>query len=299
MFYNLKIAIRNLNRNGLYSVINIVGLTMSLATCILITLWIYDEWSYDRFHAKKENLYLANTSISNEGFFNQTPGALAFYGKEEIPAIKDLHNNPNITGIATANLENMITHDFTYGVTWQGNDKTTKFSEGWFDFDFFDVMNIRLVDGALPPETATDRYCLLNETAVREMELKDSPLNLILNFNNHEYTVSGVVRDFHFESFSQPLLPMVLFCSKELHSHFYIRTTAQGTKSTLSAIETLWNEYCPNLIFSYSFLDQNFERLYQTDIYMGMLLYIFAFIAIMISCLGLFGLETFTAETKT
>ncbi|MDR0231033.1 MAG: ABC transporter permease [Dysgonamonadaceae bacterium] len=696
MFYNLKIAIRNLRRNGLYSVINIIGLTVSLATCILITLWVYDEWSYDRFHANKENIYLVNTSVSNEGFFDHTPGALSVYGKEEIPVIKDycriswfsfnylryndrqvlidnsinrgaavdssffrmftfpliegdiqkpfagdnsiifsesmaksvfgdenpmgravrtnwsdeyfyvtgimedmpknstlqydyivpmnfmkrhwvsyfvpgktldedfgefrfstylelypgshtdeieeqivnivgremapyasmfgpaglppfnislqqitdqhlynpdgtpggmakirlfaviaglilviacinyvnlvtarigkrskemgirkflganwikivrqamqetcvmlfisivlatvliyvvmpvynqisgknmefslfsfhaaiiygvtlfcvlvlaglypslflassnsskhtknkgmhvvfrkalvvvqfvcsivlivstlvitlqmnfirkkdlgydkenvicfpawgmgnnkeavrneLQKNPDITGVATADFENMITHNFTYGVTWQGSDIATRFSMGWFDFDFFDVMNIRLTDGAFPLEASADKYCLLNETAVREMQLQEDPLNQIINFNNQSYTVSGIVRDFHFESLSQPILPMILICSKANYNNFYIRTTTQGTKSALASIETMWKKYCPNLIFSYSFLDENFERLYEADIQMGKLLYIFAFIAIMISCLGLFGLVTFTAETKT
>jgi ABC-type antimicrobial peptide transport system permease subunit len=139
----------------------------------------------------------------------------------------------------------------------------------------------------------------LNETAVREMQLKEDPLNQIVSFNNEGFTVSGIVRDFHFESLNQPILPMVLICTKSIHNHFYVRTTARGTKSALTSIETLWKEHCPNLLFTYSFLDENFERLYKTDIQTGILLYIFAFIAIMISCLGLFGLVTFTAESKT
>jgi hypothetical protein len=64
----------------------------------------------------------------------------------------ELHKNPNITGIATSDVENMITYNFTFGVTWPGSDKATKFSMGWFDFDFFEMMNIQLVNGALPPE---------------------------------------------------------------------------------------------------------------------------------------------------
>jgi putative ABC transport system permease protein len=106
-----------------------------------------------------------------------------------------------------------------------------------------------------------------------------------------------VVKDFHFEKLNQSITPLVLFCTKDYESNFfYIRSTAQGTKSALASIEKLWN---PNRPFSYSFLDENFEHLYKADIRLGLLLYIFAFIAIMISCLGLFGLVTFTAETKT
>jgi ABC-type antimicrobial peptide transport system permease subunit len=220
-------------------------------------------------------------------------------GNNKEVVLNELQKNPNITGIATADFENMITTNFTFGVTWQGSDKATKFSMGWFDFDFFEMMNIRLVNGALPPESSADRYCLLNETAVREMQLKEDPLNQIVSFNNQGFTVSGIVKDFHFESLNQPILPMVLICSKSIHNHFYVRTTAQGTKSALTSIETLWKEHCPTMLFTYSFLDENFERIYKTDLQMGILLYIFAFIAIVVSCLGLFGLVTFTAETKT
>jgi len=159
-------------------------------------------------------------------------------------------------------------------------------------------MNIQLVDGQMPPESSDGVYCLLNETAVREMLLND-PLHLTLTLGNWSFTVSGIVMDFHVESLNQPISPVILLCSKSNQNCFYVKTTTQGTQSALASIEKIWNTYCPNLLFNYSFLDENFEMLYRTDIQVGMLLYIFAFIAIMISCLGLFGLVTFTAETKT
>ncbi|MDR0207514.1 MAG: ABC transporter permease, partial [Bacteroidales bacterium] len=87
MFYNLKIALRNLRRNGLYSIINITGLTVSLTACILITLWVYDEWSYDRFHKNKDNIYLVKFTDYKEYF--DTPAGFAVDAKAEIPGIKE------------------------------------------------------------------------------------------------------------------------------------------------------------------------------------------------------------------
>ena len=89
MFYNLKIAFRNLQRSGLYSAINITGLTVSLTVCILMSLWVYDEWSFDRFHKKKDSLYLVNFSLELNNFINISPAGLAVYAKEEIAEIKD------------------------------------------------------------------------------------------------------------------------------------------------------------------------------------------------------------------
>ena len=230
-------------------------------------------------------------------------GAWGMSGKLDVVR-SELLKNPAITGIATATFDNMISNNFDYGVSWPGSDKSIKFCIGWVDFNFFDVMNIRLAEGQLPPEASADRYCLLNETAVREMQLKE-PLNQNIYQNTKYITVSGIVKDFNFESLNQPVSPLILYCAKEelsfsgIGNSFYIKTTAQGTQSALASIEKLWKQYCPFMNFSYSFLDENFERLYRTDIQMGRLLYIFAFIAILISCLGLFGLVTFTAETKT
>jgi putative ABC transport system permease protein len=212
----------------------------------------------------------------------------------------ELLKNPNITGItSSSNSSNMIVNGFTYAITWQGSEKAIRFGTDWVDLDFLDVMNIRLVSGALPPKSSAHNYCLLNETAVREMQLNHDPLNQVITSNNQNYTVSGVVKDYHFASLNQPVYPLVLFCTNENQSNFYVKTTAQGTKSALASIEMQWKTYCPNLIFTSSFLDENFRRIYQTDIQTGILLYIFAFIAILVSCLGLFGLITFTAETKT
>ena len=214
----------------------------------------------------------------------------------------ELHQNPEIQGTSTSSLGNMINKNYSYGISWQGKDteKAIKVGLGHADFDFLQVMNIQLLDGQTPPETSDGQYCFLNETAVREMELSD-PLNQILTFGNYQYTVSGVVRDFHFDRLNETISPLILVCTKnDRNNNFlYVKTTARGTQSTLASIEKLWKQYCPNLLFTWSFLDENFERLYQTDIRMSTLLYIFAFIAIVISCLGLFGLVTYTAETKT
>ena len=225
--------------------------------------------------------------------------------KGHIKTVRDeLQKNPDIAGIATATFENMINSNFDYGVLWQDSEKSIKFGIGWVDFDFFDVMNIQFVEGQLPPETSAYKYCLLNETAIREMQLKE-PLNQNIYQNGNFTAISGIIKDFNFESLNQPVSPLMLYCAKEemnffnIGNFFYVKTTTQGTKSALASIEKLWKEYCPNLLFTYSFLDENFERLYKTDIRMGKLLYIFAFIAILISCLGLFGLVTYTAETKT
>ncbi|MDR0795705.1 MAG: ABC transporter permease, partial [Tannerella sp.] len=75
MFRNIKITIRSLRRSGVYSVVNIVGLAMSLATCVFIVLWVQDERSYDRFHKDAENIYMAVAHFKSDG--GDAPGRLS------------------------------------------------------------------------------------------------------------------------------------------------------------------------------------------------------------------------------
>ena len=67
ILFHLKIMLRNLQRGGIYSVINVGGLAIGMAAAILIFAWIYHEWSYDRFHAKEKNLYVAYTRATTDG----------------------------------------------------------------------------------------------------------------------------------------------------------------------------------------------------------------------------------------
>ena len=94
MFYHLKIMLRNLRRGGVYSVINVGGLAIGMAAAILILAWIYHEWSYDRFHAKEKNLYLAYINFMYDGSLQvvtKTPQILG-------PTLKE--NYPEISGVA-------------------------------------------------------------------------------------------------------------------------------------------------------------------------------------------------------
>jgi putative ABC transport system permease protein len=78
----------------------------------------------------------------------------------------------------------------------------------------------------------------------------------------------------------------------------YVRTTARETSKALAAVESLWKKYNRDYDFDYIFLDGAFNDLYKTDTHVGLLFNCFAVIAILISCLGLFGLVTYTAESK-
>ena len=92
MFRNIKLTIRNLRRNGVYSFINIVGLAISLATCVFIILWVQDEKSYDRFHKDAENIYMTVTHFENNSGKIEAPrttGMFATTAKDIFGGVED------------------------------------------------------------------------------------------------------------------------------------------------------------------------------------------------------------------
>ena len=112
------------------------------------------------------------------------------------------------------------------------------------------------------------------------------------------YEVIGVVEDFHFESLKQNITPLGFFLANSSGS-IALRFEAKDTKQVITGIEQAWKRIAPDQPFQYSFLDEDFGRMYSGEQRLGKIFVIFAGLAIVIACLGLFALTSFTAEQRT
>lgn len=172
------------------------------------------------------------------------------------------------------------------------------------DKDFIPTMQMELLEGENFTGSPTDSaYFILNETAVRATGIEDpvgKPFIFQPNsFSNYENgKIIGVVKDFHFKDLHIPIEPMVL-CYQGDPRMVYIRVGAAAAQEAVEAIENMWKRYNPKESLRYAFLDDTFDSFYRADIRVNKLFIVFAIVAIFISCLGLFGLVTFMAETKT
>ena len=166
------------------------------------------------------------------------------------------------------------------------------------DSSFFSTMNIPLVSGRGFDASSYGNNVILNETAVKSLNISD-PIGRKCMVGNRECTVIGVVRDFHIKNLYYPIEPLVLSNETFQRNFLYVRTTNNGVSQAINAVQSLWLQYNPQLPFSYHFIDDNFKTEYITDIRSGIIFQIFAIVAILLSCFGLFGLVTFAAETKT
>ena len=166
------------------------------------------------------------------------------------------------------------------------------------DSAFFSTMNIPLVTGRGFEAPNADNV-IINETAVRNLNIT-APIGKTFTFSGRRRTVIGVVQDFHFKSLYMPIEPLVIVdVAPQSKNVLYVKTTDSGVSQAIAAVENLWTQFNPNMPFSYHFIDDDFETVYKTDIRSGVLFQIFAFVAILISCLGLFGLLAYIAKIKT
>jgi len=113
--------------------------------------------------------------------------------------------------------------------------------------------------------------------------------------------IIGVVRDFHFESMHQPIVPMILLMlptSISYYNNISVKIAGNNIPSTIAHLDAVWKKYLPEVPFQSSFLDENFDALYKSEQKQGSIFTVFAFIAIFIACLGLFGLSAFSITQR-
>jgi len=213
----------------------------------------------------------------------------------------ELLREPSISGVTTTGQDVLQVGSNTTMNDWPGKDpgKTLLITSLPVERDFLSMMHIKLKEGKGFSGTAADSgYFLLNETAISAMGLKD-PVGKQFTLFNTKGIIAGVIQDFHFKDMHQKIGPCAIFWRPDWIGQLYVRAAAGHTPDAIEAVKKIWKVYNPDYPLEYNFLDDAYNKLYATDQRTGSLFKVFAFIAIFISCLGLFGLMTYTAQLKT
>ncbi len=174
------------------------------------------------------------------------------------------------------------------------------------DFDFQETLQLEMAEGRFfSKEFSTDSAgIILNEHAVQANNIKN-PIGQRMTFYYGRpipVTVIGVVKDFHFQSLHHRIrsLGMVYGIDKGWGINYIsIRLKTDDIRTVIQYIENTWKAVNPALPFDYSFLDEDYDRLYANEFQMGKLGLVFCILAIAVSCLGLLGLASFMAERRT
>ncbi|MDJ1491795.1 ABC transporter permease [Cytophagaceae bacterium DM2B3-1] len=175
------------------------------------------------------------------------------------------------------------------------------------DYNFIETLGFKVISGRPFSKNFaadTNSRIVLNEKAVAAFGY--TPENVIgkrlhFDWNNEvfDYEIIGVVKDFHYEGLQQSIGRFgFLLDRNQNYNYMVVNVNTSSMESMLQFMETQWKKFNPEEPFEYTFMDQDFQRNYDTEQRMGTIVSYFTFIAIFISCLGLYGLATFTAEQR-
>ncbi|HDT14559.1 MAG TPA: FtsX-like permease family protein [Candidatus Aminicenantes bacterium] len=172
------------------------------------------------------------------------------------------------------------------------------------DHDYIPTFGITVVAGRnFSKERGTDatQAFVINEAAARRIgwSRPEEAIGQGFEYGRRRGQIIGVVKDFHFESLHQEISPIVMYVSASDLGRISIRLAPGDIPRTMEFLRATWAEMRPNRPFSYSFIDENFDRLYRSEEDLGRIFRTFAWLSVGIGCLGLFGLASFSAERRT
>lgn len=269
----------------------LVVIQFGVAVFLIIgTLVIYNQLSYiqnkDLGFKRSQVLTIKNVTVL------QNPLTL----KQEIK---------QLPGVTDATLTSFLPTGGSKWLNSVANDKNGMLTQFWtIDEDYLNTMGMTLKNGrSFSAQIASDSSgMIINETAAKMFGLPDNPIDKTLTTgqaeNEKRYHIVGVVKDFNFSSLRDNITPLVMTMGHDWRASLSVRLSTDNLPALLHKIEANWKTLAPNEHFEYSFMDEDFDALYRTEQRMGTLFIVFASLAILIACLGLFGLAAYAAGQR-
>ncbi len=189
----------------------------------------------------------------------------------------------------------------TGGLSWEGKDPQQDYdikviSSG---YDYVETLRMQLIKGRAHSRAFSldSAHLVVNETAAKLMGMEE-PIGKKVELWGRKGEVIGLVKDFHFRSMYHPIKPLVIRLNEKGTWRVFARLSGDNIEKALFHLEKIYQEINPSYPFTYEFVDDDYKQSYRSETIIGKLAYYFTFIAICISCLGLFGLSMFAAERR-
>jgi putative ABC transport system permease protein len=285
----LKGGVRlGVRRGGALRKVLVVGQFAFSVALLAATLIIYGQL---RYMQNKDLGFDRHNVVSFAGY-----GA---YDENFTAAKQELLRNPDILSVSRCFPPGRGAEGTT-AVDWEGKDpgREVMISYDIGDHDFLRTFGLTMADGRFyDPEFPTDaENFVLNETAARLLG-PGSPIGKKFSFQGRAGTIIGVVRDYYGGSLHVPISPKVI----KLENGFFVSVKFRlgTTTGVMEYLTETWKKFVPARPFRYGFLDESINNYYKTEHLIGKIFGIFAGLAVLIACLGLFGMAAYTAEQQT
>jgi ABC-type antimicrobial peptide transport system permease subunit len=222
--------------------------------------------------------------------------------KSEAAFLSEIRKIPGIENASSSMFNIIDKHLITGNVQWEGKDPDDKidFHMQPVSYDFIETLGIRMKEGRAFSEAfgADHSNIICNEAAIDIMGIKD-PVGKTIKVNGKARQIIGVTENFHFESLHKKVEPLIFELSESSQNmRIEININPENESETLNRLQLLYEQYNPGFVFDYTFLGDENQALYTSEKRVGILSRYFAVLAIVISCLGLFGLAAYSSEKR-
>ncbi len=221
-------------------------------------------------------------------------------------AIKqDLMSIGAIENVALTDHETIYGGNNSNGYTWNGKDPNASIiiSQRYISPELLSTCGIKIIQGRdFNADPATDSMNIIITQGLAKLMNTENPIGSIIRQDTSNYRVVGIVKDFIYGNMSGKPDPLIFFCNphNEYASSMYVRIRKEeNIEKTIAQIETVMKKDNPVYPFQFKFVDDEFNQMFLSEMLVSKLSRVFAALAIVISCLGLFGLAAYTAERRT
>jgi putative ABC transport system permease protein len=217
---------------------------------------------------------------------------------------QQVENDPSIikTGFSNMRMPGWIGNSTSY--TAQDIEANKEVNKSMkiirIDFDFFPTIEASIIEGRnFSRDFPSDSLAvIINESAVSQLNWKD-PVGKWMEFNGKRFTVVGLVKDFHFESLHRKIPPTIFLYSGRSVNYMYAKIDGKHIPATIDHIKKTYSRFVTDRDFTFTFLNEDIAHQYEGEEKFAKVFSIFTGLAIVIACLGTFGLISFTAERKS
>jgi putative ABC transport system permease protein len=269
-----------------------------VATQFLITIILF----ISTYIIYQQNNYLTDKKL---GFDKEKIVVLerAYYLDESLESfMKELKKSPQIQAASVSN--SIPGRDYggsTMQVEGRSSEDMVFFAVNYAREGYLDVMGIELLKGRFFTDNFSDNsdFVVINRKGAEELGF-ENPIGKYLQLGDERYDIIGVVENYHFESLHKSIRPVAIrYEGSPYYDYMPIKLTTGNLNETIKHIEETWDRFAENQPFSYFFMDDDFNRLYEAEQRTAKVFTIFAVLAIFIACLGLLGLSAFMAQKRT
>jgi putative ABC transport system permease protein len=251
---------------------------------------------------KKKNLGFDKDNIL---LLPNVRGGIGSPVSDPAPMIEELKRIPGITHIARADGV-LGFNNSTNGVGTKNNDNHIALNFIRSDYEFLPTLQIKVREGRNFSEQfkSDSSAIILNEKAIEQLGLKKPYIGQSLAWDDeegktHDVVLIGIVENFHFNTLRETIKPFGFILEVGNGSTFFLKMNSLHVDQTIASVEKIWIKHNPEKPFEYSFQDERFAKLHLAEVRFQNLFSMFTVLAILITCLGIFGLITYLAGSKT